>query len=479
MAAAELPIWTAEERESFFAAIARHRRAAWQVSAVAYACVAILTFVVATLTAPLWYALLGLILDVINLIAPMPDVLGSVLSTVTNAIDSIDKPELMSGSRWLSLIIMAALPGMVVVAFVLFTLRRIVREAETGAVQELALRVPTATVLAEQRLANVVAEMAIAANIKVPEVKILESTAVNAGVYGAGEQTATVLVSSALLSQVNRAQMQAVAGHLIGLIANGDVLQGMRVAQSLSLFGFVARLSDGIVDPPAWSRLWQTMREALKSGASSADARLILELTNPFGGSNAQSTSGAPASNETSNKLTWREWIRMPLYGPVVLSGFFGGMVSSFLLEPLLAVVWRRRKFLADAIAVQLTRDPQALSDGLNALGTGERGGGFPAWCAHMLVIGSANRGGMLSGSSVPMYPALDKRLKALARLGATVTLSPPRKIPPWVVLVIAVGGTVVAGLLCVVIYLLVMVSIALSGLFTFLPAVLLHAILR
>lgn len=42
MSAAELPIWTAEERESFFAAIARHRRAAWQVSAVAGVCIAIL-----------------------------------------------------------------------------------------------------------------------------------------------------------------------------------------------------------------------------------------------------------------------------------------------------------------------------------------------------------------------------------------------------------------------------------------------------
>ena len=69
----------------------------------------------------------------------------------------------------------------------------------------------------------------------------------------------------------------------------------------------------------------------------------------------------------------------MPLYGPVVLSGFFGGMVSSVLLEPLLALVWRRRKYLADAIAVQLTRDPQALSDALLALHAGERGGGFPA----------------------------------------------------------------------------------------------------
>jgi hypothetical protein len=73
MSAIELPVWTAAERESFFAAIDCHRRAAWQVSAVAGICVVILAFVVATLTAPLFYALIGLVLDLINLIIPMPD----------------------------------------------------------------------------------------------------------------------------------------------------------------------------------------------------------------------------------------------------------------------------------------------------------------------------------------------------------------------------------------------------------------------
>ena len=469
MSAVELPVWTAEERESFFAAIARHRRAAWQVSAVAGVCIAILAFVVATLTAPLFYALIGLVLDIINLIIPMPDLLGTVMDTLSGASDN---PETVSGARWVYLAVVAALPGMVAVLLVLLTLRRIVREAEVGGVRELALREPNPSVLAEQRLANVVTEMAIAANIKLPKVAIVESDAVNAGVYGPDDETATVLVSSALLHKLDRAQIQAVAGHLVGLIANGDVLQGMRVAQSLSLFGFVARLSDGIVDPPAWSRLWQTMREALRSGASSADARLILELTNPFGSVRSDRSSGG----NTSNRLTWREWIRMPLYGPVVISGFFGGLVSSVLLEPLLAVVWRRRKYLADAIAVQLTRDPQALSDALGSLGTG---GGFPAWSAHMLVVGSSHRGGLLSGSSVPMYPALDKRLKALARMGATIILTPPRTLPLWLQLVVAIAGAFCAVLLSIAIYLLVMVSIALSGLFTFLPAIILHAILR
>ncbi len=45
--------------------------------------------------------------------------------------------------------------------------------------------------------------------------------------------------------------------------------------------------------------------------------------------------------------------------------------------------------------------------------------------------------------------------------------------------LLFAVAGVVCAALLSVAIYLLVMVSIALSGLFTFMPAMLLHAILR
>ncbi|HEY0684306.1 MAG TPA: M48 family metalloprotease [Steroidobacter sp.] len=469
MSAAELPVWTAAERESFFAAIARHRRAAWQVSAVAGVGIAILAFVVATLTSPLFYALLGLLLDVVNLIVPMPDLFGAVMETLGYISDNIETQPL---SSWLYLALVAALPGLIAVFLVLLTLRRIVREAEASGVQELALRAPNPSVLAEQRLANVVAEMAIAANIKVPKVAIIETAGVNAAVYGPDDETVTVLVSTGLLEKLDRARMQGVAGHLIGLIANGDVVQGMRVAQALSLFGFVARLSDGIVDPPAWSRLWQTLREALKSGASSADARLILELTNPFG----HAQTPPPSRGNTSSKLTWREWIRMPLYGPIVFSGFFGGLVSSFFLEPLLALVWRRRKYLADAIAVQLTRDPQALCDALGFVGNGS---GFPAWCSHMLVAGSSRRGGLLSGSTLPMYPPAHKRLEALARMGATVVLSPPRRMPLWVQIVIALAGVLVISLLSVAIYLLVILSVAFSMLFTLMPAMILHVILR
>ena len=59
-------------------------------------------------------------------------------------------------------------------------------------------------------------------------------------------------------------------------------------------------------------------------------------------------------------------------------------------------------------------------------------------------------------------------------------TLPPPRRHLPlvaWCVL-LPVGAVVVA-LMCLVLFLLVYVSVALSGLFTWLPVVVLHAILR
>jgi hypothetical protein len=67
--------WCGTEREDLFAAIARHRRAAWQVTAVCALAYLLLALVVAIPMAPLLYSLVGLDLDLINLIIPTPDLL--------------------------------------------------------------------------------------------------------------------------------------------------------------------------------------------------------------------------------------------------------------------------------------------------------------------------------------------------------------------------------------------------------------------
>jgi hypothetical protein len=171
----------------------------------------------------------------------------------------------------------------------------------------------------------------------------------------------------------------------------------------------------------------------------------------------------------------------MPLAGPLAISGFFGGMLCSVLLAPLLALMWRRRKYLADATAIRLTRDPDTLAGGLEKMRGLPSEGAFGAWIAHLSVMPSGVIGAksIMGSSSVRMSPTLDQRLKALGVMGAQVSPRAARRMPAWLWLALAPVGALLLGLLAMAIYLLLFISLALSGLFTWFPAVILDAILR
>jgi hypothetical protein len=76
------------------------------------------------------------------------------------------------------------------------------------------------------------------------------------------------------------------------------------------------------------------------------------------------------------------------------------------------------------------------------------------------------------------MFPSLDRRLRALAKLGAHVS-HPPRRMPLPLVLILAALFAVVGVLIALVLYLLVILSTALTMLFTGLPFGVLHLLLR
>jgi hypothetical protein len=77
------------------------------------------------------------------------------------------------------------------------------------------------------------------------------------------------------------------------------------------------------------------------------------------------------------------------------------------------------------------------------------------------------------------MAPSLDRRLVALGIMGARVTPRAAKAMPPWAWAILLPLGAIVAGLLGMVVCGLLYISIALSMLFTWLPAVLLHFLLR
>jgi heat shock protein HtpX len=76
----------------------------------------------------------------------------------------------------------------------------------------------------EQWLVNTVARQAQAAGIGMPEVAIWDSPEVNAFATGMSKNKALVAVSTGLLRQMNRDEAEAVLGHEVAHVANGDMV---------------------------------------------------------------------------------------------------------------------------------------------------------------------------------------------------------------------------------------------------------------
>ncbi len=458
------------ERESFLAAIARHRRASWRVTAACAAAVAVLALAVSILMAPLLYCLLALLLDAINFATPMPDLMvwmGRMLDPLFSA--PRVTPVLLARDGAL-----AAVPGLVLMGAATLGLRRIWRTSPLFDAGDVPGRPPDRTRLAEERLANVVEEMAIAAGIPPPRVVIVAGGA-NAAACGRDEAHVTILAGDALVAAVDREELEGLAAHLVASIADGDMTIGLRVTTTLAVFGLVTRVGGSLTDRRAfrWSAsLWRLV----VAPTSQATAEFLGSLADPFREDPADRQP--EAASDATGTLTWREWLEMPLMGPVCLAGFLSGMLTGFLLDPLIALAWRQRKYMADATAVQLTRDPDGLARALADVG--DRPGGIAPWTAHLAVAaGGAGALGPFGTALVPIFPTPEKRVAALVRMGAHVALEPKPRVPWPLVVVFAVLLSIFAALMGVVVYLLAIVSAALSGLFTVVPAALLHLLLR
>jgi Zn-dependent protease with chaperone function len=458
------------DRESFSAAIARHRRASWRVTAACAVSVMALAVVVAILMAPLLYSLIGLAFDVVNLITPAPD----LMTWMGRQLDALLSSDSLALSRAVGVGVIAALPGLALMGTATYALRRIWRTSPLFDSGDLPGRPPNRADLNEERLANIVEEMAIAAGIPVPRVVIVPG-GVNAAACGRDQAHVTLLVGEELAGSVDREQLEGLLAHLVGSIADGDMTIGLRVTTTLALFGLVARVSASLTDRRSFrqtAKLWRVF----VAPTSANTAALLGAVADPFRDETPADRTSKAAAQDSG--LTWREWLLMPLMGPVLLTGFLSGMVTEFLLTPLVSLAWRQRKYMADATAVELTRDPDGLAGGLAAIAHSPTG--IATWTAHLAVAG-APRGqdGPFGTSLVPIFPSIEKRGDALVRMGAHITPRHGQPMPWLAKVVLTVLLSIVGALLCVVIYLLVMLSAAVSGLFTIVPAAFLHYLLR
>ncbi len=101
----------------------------------------------------------------------------------------------------------------------------------------------------ERWLLDTVARLAARAGIGCPEVGVFEAEEMNAFATGARRDAALVAVSTGLLRSMSRAEAEAVIGHEITHVANGDMVTMALLQGVVNTFViFLARIIGGIVD---------------------------------------------------------------------------------------------------------------------------------------------------------------------------------------------------------------------------------------
>ncbi len=461
------PIPGPNDREGFLAAQARHRAAGRRRGILASLLAVLLAFLVAIPTAPLAYVGAGLLADLVNLVVPMPDLLGRGLALIAPFVTADD----VAWRPLLSTLLLSSLPGFAGLVLLWIGLARVTRATTPAAVEAtLGLRPARADDAEERQLANVVEEIAIAAQLPPPTVRVADRPSVNLGSY-AGAEGPVVFVTRGLLDRLDRAATQALVAHLIAGIGNGDLALGDRLRRVQELAGLLMTVAQAPVSGAAravLAELWRALR-----GDPLARANAAGDL---FGGAIARNLS-----EKTQRRARWRDLAPLPLLGPMAIGLVVVPLGQLLLLAAPLGLAWRSRRLLADATAVQLTRDPSALATALsNAHTAGTEMPEAGNLVANLFVLSPWPKATV---QVLSPWPKIEARVAALVRQGANPDLAPapgmhgclvallslllvPVLAP--VVLLLALG-TLVGGL----------AAIAITTLFLGPPVALLHWLLR
>lgn len=218
-----------------------------------------------------------------------------------------------------------------------------------------------------RRLRNVVEEMAIASGVPVPEIYVLEQeSGINAFAAGYSPSDAAVAVTRGALELLDRDELQGVIAHEFSHILNGDMRLNIRligVLYGIMVLGLIGRM-------------------IVRGGHHSS---IISSRRN----------RGAPA-------------VILIGLGLVIL-----GAIGVFFARIIKAGVSRQREMLADASAVQFTRQSSGIANALKKIGGYSAGSlitsADPEEVSHML-FGTGARFSSLFAT----HPPLVQRIQAL-----------------------------------------------------------------
>ena len=451
------------ERVHFLDAQRRNRRRSLRFMVFAAVAVAIAGIPLCVLIAPLLFGVAIVAAHLIDLIVPLSSATWERLHDVAFVL-----PNLWARLRgrpadipWDLLALLYLIPGALVMLFAWPFIAVLTRRAGAGALlRRLPARDPDPSTLAEQQLVNVVHEMAVAAGVRPPVVRIIVSTAVNAVAIGLTNDDATLLATEGFITRLDRDERQAVVAHLVGSIGNGDLEIAAIVLSVFETWGLMALLLETPLDARRVAlvrRLVRTSGAAALGRVDAEEARRMVDVL--LGGSSFDLESFFRNIESTSPRSVRHACAIMLVYIPLVAT--FGlaviaarqaiALFTNLVLGPWLAAMWRARRRLADATAVQLIRNPTALARAVRTMEASdvEVPGGwavnflFPVWPAVTDEIAARETDIATLIVGMRLDPA--DRLERLAALGAQMEARPHRALPDWRELGSAIGWGMLA----------------------------------
>ena len=216
----------------------------------------------------------------------------------------------------------------------------------------------------KKQLINVVEEMAIASGIHVPQIFILEDEAgINAFVAGTSPNNAALAITQGALDTFNRDELQGVIGHEFSHILNGDMNINIKLISVLAGILLIGKIGETLTRSSSYGR------------------------------------------HRRSDNKGWVVGLALMVVGYIGL--FFGRLIK--------AAISRQREFLADASAVQFTRNPNGIGQALFAIQSHQNGSLLNTPNAEdmsHLCFGETVKV-KLSGL-LATHPPLDERIKAI-----------------------------------------------------------------
>lgn len=166
-----------------------------------------------------------------------------VLSVVARIFGLDQMVNQSGGINFTALLVFSAVIGMAG-SFVSLLMSKFMAKRSVGA-----RVIETPTSEAEMWLVQTVERLADQAGIGVPEIAVYDSPTVNAFATGARRDAALVAVSTGLMRSMKRNEVEAVLGHEIAHVANGDMITLTLIQGVVNTFViFLSRIAGYIVD---------------------------------------------------------------------------------------------------------------------------------------------------------------------------------------------------------------------------------------